>query len=131
MYHRNIPFIALGLINLICAVFHAVFQFDLLADTGMYRGFILIENALITFLFVYFAAVLFFGSPVQKKMALTLSILFWSVFLLSVIAVQPVVTTMSIVEGLLFMPQKYYLLIFGISALALSLLGRKQLKQTA
>ncbi len=130
MRTKNLPFIALGLINLSCAVFHAVFQLDLLADTGMYRGFILIENALITVIFVAFAAVLLCGNPVQKRMALNASILFWSFFLLAVVAVQPVVTSLSIIESLLFMPQHYYLLVFGISALALSLLGRKQLKQT-
>lgn len=130
MRTKNLPFIALGLINLSCAVFHAVFQLDLLADTGMYRGFILIENALITVIFVAFAAVLLWGNPVQKRMALNASILFWSFFLLSVVAVQPTVTSLSIIESLLFMPQHYYLLVFGISALALSLLGRKQLKQT-
>ena len=128
MFKKNIALIVLGLININNAVFHAIFQLDLLAEQGIYREFLLIENALITFIFLYFAIVLFFGSVTHKLFVVMLNLFFWLVFLFLVLVIQPTVTSVSILGSLVIFPQKYYLLFLGIGALLLSVMGYRQLK---
>ena len=118
----------LALINFICAVFHAVFQFDLLADKGIYREFLLTENLVITFIFVYFSAIIFFGKAEDKQRMGKMNIFFWLTFVLFVGFTQPTITSLDIVKSFLIFPQNYYLLFLGSVSLILSLLSYKQLK---
>lgn len=118
--------IELGAINFICAIFHIVFQFDLLAEKGIYREFLLTENMLITVIFLYFAGVLWFGQTEQKKMVIKMSMIFWAAFLLLVFSIEPKVTSLSIIQNLLLFPQNYYLLLLGGCAFALSFVSYRQ-----
>lgn len=118
----------LAAINFSCAALHAVFQFDLLGNTGKYREFLLTENLVIAFIFAYFAAIIFWGKAADKQMMAKMNILFWFVFLLFVGCTQPAVTSLDIVKSFLIFPQNYYLLFFGCVSLLLSLLSYQQLK---
>lgn len=123
---NNFLVIGLGVINLICAIFHIIFQFDLLSENGIYRGFILTENMLITFVFLCFTWILWFGQDIQKKFFIRLSVVFWAVFLVLVLLIEPKVTTLSIIQDLLLFPQNYYLLLLGTGAFVLSLMSDRQ-----
>lgn len=112
----------LALINLLCALFHAVFQIDLLAAEGIYREFLLTENLVVTFIFAYFGLVLRYGRPEEKIVLAKMNILFWAALVVFVLLVRPPVTTLSLVAAVLFLPQYFYLLFLGSVALVLSVL---------
>ena len=112
----------LALINLLCALFHAVFQIDLLAAKGIYREFLLTENLVVTFIFAYFGLVLRYGRPEEKIVLAKMNILFWAALVVFVLLVRPPVTTLSLVAAVLFLPQYFYLLFLGSVALVLSVL---------
>lgn len=128
MKKNYITIYLLALMNFICAVFHAVFQFDLLASIGIYREFLLTENMVITFVFVYFLTILSFGKVEDKLRMAKMNIFFWLSFLVIVGFTQPTVTTLNIVKSSLTFPQNYYLLLLGSISLILSLLSYRELK---
>lgn len=125
MLKRNSAIIALAAINLICAILHAVFQLDLLSEAGQYRGFLLTENMVVTFIFAYSAIILLFGKPVLQRAVLSMSVFFWAFFLIVVACIQPSLTTLTLIKGALFAPQSILLFVTGSIALILSLLGRR------
>lgn len=128
MQKKYIPLYLLALLNFVCAVFHAVFQFDLLADKGIYREFLLTENMVITFIFVYFSAIICCGKGADKQKMAKMNIFFWFTFLIFVGLIQPTTTTLSIVKNYLIFPQHYYLFSLGSISLILSLLSYQHLK---
>ncbi len=131
MPERNATVITLALINLSCAALHAAFQVNLLSETGRYRGFLLTENMVVIFIFAYFAITLLFSTALQKRSVLLMSIFFWASFLLFVVSIQPTITTLTLVEYFLFLPQSYYLFFTGCIALALSFTGYRQIQRQA
>ncbi|MBU2702956.1 hypothetical protein Ga0466249_004091 [Sporomusaceae bacterium BoRhaA] len=128
MRKRHIATYLLALINFICAVFHSVFQFELLSNKGIYRDFLLTENLVIAFVFAYFSAIIFFGKAEDKQRMVKMNIFFWLTFLVFVGFTQPTITSLNIVKSFLLFPQNYYLLSLGSISLILSLLGFQQLK---
>lgn len=131
MLKNHLAVYLLILINFICAVFHAIFQLDLSANRGIYREFILTENLVITFIFVYFALIMLFGKIADKQMMVKMNIFFWANFILFVLFVKPTVTTLSIVENALIFPQNYYLLFLGVISFILSLISHHKLSTLA
>ncbi|WP_417067771.1 hypothetical protein [Niveibacterium terrae] len=122
----NLSLALLVLINLLCALLHAVFQFSLLSFEGGLRGFLLTENIVIAFVFVGFSWALSLGSPSVRQAALSASIFFWGAFMVFVLAIRPTETTLELVRGLLFLPQYCYLFLFGAMALALSIANHRK-----
>jgi hypothetical protein len=128
MPKKYIPLYLLALLNFVCAIFHAVFQLDLLASEGIYREFLLTENMVITFVFIYFAVVICCGKAEDKQKIAKMNIFFWFSFLIFVGLIQPTTTTLSIVKNYLIFPQSYYLFFLGSISLILSLLSYQYLK---
>ena len=121
---------SLALINLSCAIFHAIFQIDLSAAEGFFREFLLTENLVVTFVFSYFGLALLYARQNEKTVLAKMSILFWAALVVFVLLVRPPVTTLNLVAGFIFLPQYVYLLFLGGMALGLSVLvfvqGRTQ-----
>ena len=122
----NLPLVFLVLINLLCAILHAAFQFDLLSFEGKLRGFLLTENIVIAYVVVCFSWALSLGIPSVRRLALSASIWFWAAFVVIVLAIRPEETTLSLVSGLLFFPQYCYLFLFGAIALMLSIVNHRR-----
>jgi len=122
----NLSLALLVLINLLCALLHAAFQFSLLSFEGGLRGFLLTENIVIAFVFVCFSWALSLGSPSVRRLALSASIFFWGAFMVFVLAIRPTETTLGLVRGLLFLPQYCYLFLFGALAFALSIANHRK-----
>ena len=127
MRNKNLASIFLAVMNIVCALFHAIFQARLGLAEGIYRGFLLTENMVITFVFTYFSLALLFGKTNDRASTIRMNILFWLFFLIFVLFIQPKVTTLNIVEKFLIFPQNYYLLFLGTVSLILSLLAHIKL----
>ena len=122
----NLSLAFLVLINLLCALLHVLFEFDLLAFEGKLRGFLLTENIVIAYVFICFSWALSLGSSFARKAALSASIFFWGAFVVFVLAIRPAETTLGLVRGILFLPQYCYLFLFGALALVLSVVNHRK-----
>lgn len=128
MQKKYIELYLLALINCICAVFHVVFQFDLLSAKGIYREFLLTENLVIAFIFAYFSINIFFGKLADKQKMAKMNVFFWFTFLIFIGFTQPATTSLSIVKSMLIFPENYYLLFLGSISFILSILSYQKLK---
>ena len=124
----NLSLAFLVLINILCALLHVLFQFDLLSFNGKLRGFLLTENIVIAYVFICFSWALSVGRPSVRKAALSASIFFWRAFVVFVLAIRPTETTLGLVSGLLFLPQYCYLFLFGAMALVLSVVNHRNVR---
>ncbi len=124
---RLIPVI-LGVMNLTGGLLHIAFEYFLLDNETVYRGFLLIENLLIGLVFIYFAFNIFFGDWQQKVLTMKTNILFWLCFVISVLLFQPEITSLNMIKDLLPVPQGHVLLIIGIIAFTLSALSYRDAK---
>lgn len=122
---RHLPksLLTLVILNFISAIMHIVFQFYLAKVSGVYHEFLLIENLLISFVFLYFSLGLFFGSNDQKRTLLIFQLSWWLAFLLLVIFYWGAVSTLSIFEEWLHLPESLILAITGLSGVILSILS--------
>ncbi len=116
----------LGVMNLIGGLLHIAFEYYLLDNDSLYRGFLLIENLLIGLLFIYFAFNIFFGDRSEKAATMKTNVLFWLCFVISFLLFQPEITSLNMIKDLLPVPQKHVLLVIGIIAFILSALSYRE-----
>lgn len=108
-------------INFTCALLHLFFQLYLLNTDGELRGFILTENMVVAFIFLYFGFSVYRYMMPSYKEVIVMSILFWLSFIILVLFIRPQNTTLTMFKEYLFLPQSYYLLFFGLVSFGLSL----------
>jgi hypothetical protein len=125
----NAVIIILGLWNLIGGLIHLVFENSLLENQTSYKGFLLIENLLITFVFAYFVYKIFFASWDEKVVAIKTNLIFWIVFSISFAIFQPEITSLDTIRDFIPIPQKYVLLVVGIIAVFLSVASYRDVKR--
>lgn len=119
----------LGGMNLIGGLIHLGFEFFLWSNDTVYRGFLLIENLLIAFVFIYFGWSILFDQTPQKRRSIRLNCLFWLFFSIAFLVFQPEVTSLEIAKNLLPLPQKHLLVMVGITALIFSMLAHGDLQE--
>ena len=129
MKTERVASLSLGVINAICALLHAAFQFYLLDEKGELRGFLLTENMVITFLFAYLAIIFLFTKGAKYDAAVSMSIPFWAAFIIFVLSIQPEITTLNMVREWLIFPQSHYLVFFGVTALSFSVFLYREMKK--
>lgn len=95
---------SLIIINCFCALLHFAFEYYLLSYQGPYREFLLIENLLIGFVFISFSAGLYFGTKPVRQALLNYQLIWWSVFVILVIAFWDAVTTLSMFKQWFTLP---------------------------
>lgn len=113
----------IGLINLSCGFIHILFQFYLFNQTFYYLDILLIENILVALVFTYMG-ILFFTKSLYKSISFQVfHMIFWVVFLVHVIYIQPYRTTLVLVEGFILLPPQW--IILSITSLITILLSLK------
>jgi hypothetical protein len=117
---------ALAINNIIGGVLHLIFEFYLLSDTSIFRGFLLIENFLIGMLFIYFGFGLLFLKIKQRIFLIQINIGFWLLFVIAFILFQPDITSLVVIERYLPMQQKNMLLMIGIITFCINLMSYRE-----
>lgn len=110
------------LLNLISGIMHILFEFHLLDYAGLYHKFILIENLLIGFIFIYFSWGLFFGEKAQRDTLVLFQLSWWIVFSLIDIACWGSETTLGMFKTWLPLSESLILLVSGVVGIILSIL---------
>lgn len=118
--------IVLAVNNLVGGILHIIFEFYLLKEQSIYRGFLLIENMLITAVFIYFCYGLLLTNKVMRITVIKQNVLFWLVFAISFFLFQPEITSLVIYEKYLPLGQKEALQIIGSISFAISLLSYRE-----
>lgn len=114
--------LSLTLLNLISGIMHILFEFHLLNYEGPYHKFILIENLLIGFVFIYFSWGLFFGYKTKENALVWFQLSWWTIFSLVDIACWGSETTLGMFKTWLPLPESLILLVSGITGIILSAL---------
>lgn len=107
--------------NIICFFLHVLLEVFLWKMEFPFIGFVLIENALISLLYVFFAWSFF-----RKKVRLSLMALhtaFWLIFTSLVIILRPSETSLEIFSSWIEFPQWIALLLTGASMASLSIIN--------
>lgn len=111
----------LAIINIISALMHFAFQVNLFRTSGMYRGFLLIENLLIGLVFLYCGVALFFGNKPYRKFLLTFQLTWWIAFVVLVLFNWGLVSTLSMFDPWLILPQSLILAATGLTSVLLAM----------
>jgi hypothetical protein len=126
---KSLTLLSLGVFNLVGGLIHLTFEFFLLNNDSIYREFLLIENLLIGLVYIFLAGSLFWGDRQQRMFTIKANILFWLCFTMAVWGFQPEITSLNIIKELLPVPQKYALIIIGITTFFLSTLSYQEAKK--
>lgn len=121
LYDRTTPSEkGLAVINIISALMHFVFQANLFRTPGIYRGFLLTENLLISLVFFYCGVALFFGNKPYKKFLLTFQLTWWTAFFVLVLFNWGLVSTLSMFDPWFLLPQSLILAATGLTSVLLA-----------
>lgn len=111
--------IILIIINILCMIIHILFEIYIKENSGIY-GFVLVENILVTFLFLVMTYLVFKSESYIEL--LYINLIFWLVFVVSVLYFKPSITTLQVFEEhMLQLPQWVILSGFGIATLFLNI----------
>jgi hypothetical protein len=118
---RPIPLLALIFLNFICALLHFLFEYHLWFQQGELREFLLIENVLIGFVFLSFSIGLYFCREKLLSILVTVQLIWWIVFSITVVLFWNAVTTLSMFRPWLTLPlsESAMLLITGLMAIGI------------
>lgn len=120
--------LSLVILNFVTGIMHIIFQFYLIKSTGIYREFLLIENLLIGFVFLYSSLGLFIGSNAQRRVLLIFQLLLWTIFFFLVIFYWGAVTTLSIFTKWLYWPDSLILSLIGLIGIVLSIINLSKIR---
>jgi hypothetical protein len=112
--------IAIASVDAFCSLVHLLFEITLLKDTSIYRDLLLIENLLISGVFVGLAVFLFSSNQTHRYFALQANTAFWGLFFMCALMFRPERTSLDPVREWLPVSQGIILLIGGAACLSLA-----------
>lgn len=121
---NNLPVFFLAVINLTCGLIHLAFNFFLSQEVNKYTEFMIIENSLISLVFIYSGYSLIQHSDVIQKKSIEFQILWWTTFCITVLFNWGGISTLQMFNGLIPLSESTLLMITGIISLALSIYSR-------
>ncbi len=109
-----------AIINMVCFLLHILLEAFLWNQDIPFAGFLLIENALISLLYVFFSWSFVKGKPEISFRGL--HTLFWLIFTSLAIMLRPSETTLEVFRSLIELPQWIALLVTGAFMTCLSII---------
>jgi|GEM_PF-6338225 len=113
----------LAVVNIISGVMHIAFEIPLLKTTWIYKEFLLIENMLIAFVFIFFGYELIKSNTNITFILLKFQILWWMLFTILVITFWGSASTLSMLDAWIPLTKSYILLATGAVGIVVSVIN--------